>query len=152
MRFFPRSEPFPHLHFYFWLVHLVMEVICDWLNDGEFGLGLWQSLKVKILVPETTVNPPRTHVRNAHTNTQITHSRTRTLSTYDTVRANIYWEIVELWWRQLTGSEGPTNSLNVTGASGALISMAKHGPQHSSSTILWKKTKKQIRTKKIGTM
>ena len=55
-----------------------MEVTCDWLNGGEFGLGLWQSLEVKILVPETTVNPPRTHVRNAHTNTHITHARWNT--------------------------------------------------------------------------
>lgn len=37
---------------------------------------------------------------------------------------------------KLTGSEGPTNSLNDTGALGALISIARHGPQHSSSTIL----------------
>ena len=67
--------------------------------------------------------------------------------TYDTLHANIYCEIEEFSWRQLTGSEGPTNSLNLTGASGALISMAKHGPQHSSSTILWKETRDQLCSK-----
>lgn len=67
--------------------------------------------------------------------------------TYDTLHVNIYCKIVELSWRQLTGSEGPTNSLNLTGASGALISMAKHGPQHSSSTILWKETRDQLCSK-----
>ena len=136
MRVFPRSGPFPHLYFNFWLVHFVMKVISDWLNEGS-----WQSLEADILVPHTTVNPSRKHYVT-HTQTHITHARTRMLITHDTLRANIYWEKAELWWRQLTGSEGPTNSLNVTGASGALISMAKHGPQHSSSTILWKKSKK----------
>ena len=68
-----------------------MEVICDWLNEG-----LWQSLEVEILVPRTTVNPPRKHVSNAHANTHIMRARTHTLITHDTLRANIYWEITDL--------------------------------------------------------